>query len=89
MEVEEYKILAEDSIGFMSEVIVPRMFEALSKPNSAEAYASLIKLGYDMADFNKVMMDIETLSHQCFRRRFHEIHSLPTRATQEQHICLV
>lgn len=55
MEVEEYRKLAEDPIGFMSEVVVPRMFEALSKPGSPEAYAALIKLGYDARKFNDVV----------------------------------
>ncbi|MEM4887807.1 MAG: uroporphyrinogen decarboxylase family protein [Thermosphaera sp.] len=58
MEVEEYRKLAEDPITFMSEVIVPRMFESLSKPDSPQAYTSLVRLGQDMAKFNKVMMDI-------------------------------
>uniref|UniRef100_A0A7C5XJG4 Uroporphyrinogen decarboxylase (URO-D) domain-containing protein n=1 Tax=Ignisphaera aggregans TaxID=334771 RepID=A0A7C5XJG4_9CREN len=58
IEVEEYRKLAKDPIGFMAEVIVPRMFEALSKPSSPEAYATLIKLGEDMTRFNDIMMRI-------------------------------
>lgn len=55
MEVEEYKKLAEDPIKFMSEIIIPRMFESLRKPSSPEAYSALIRLGQDMKKFNDVM----------------------------------
>ncbi|MEM1527015.1 MAG: uroporphyrinogen decarboxylase family protein [Ignisphaera sp.] len=58
MEVEEYRKLAEDPITFMSEVVIPRSFEALSKPGSAEAYTALSKLGQDMYRYNVIMMMI-------------------------------
>jgi len=62
IEVDEYRKLAGDPIGFMAEVVVPRMFEALSKPSSPEAYAALIRLGEDMTRFNDVMarLGVET-----------------------------
>lgn len=48
MEAEEYGKLAEDPVGFLNEVVLPRVFESLSKPNSPEAYAAWIKTGIEL-----------------------------------------
>ncbi|MEM2424744.1 MAG: uroporphyrinogen decarboxylase family protein [Candidatus Bathyarchaeia archaeon] len=48
MEDNEYSRLAEDSLGFLNNVVLPRVFEALSKPSSPEAHAAWIRLGMEL-----------------------------------------
>lgn len=48
MEANEYGRLAEDPVSFLNEVILPRVFEALSKPGSSRAYSALVKLGMEI-----------------------------------------
>ncbi|MEM2432731.1 MAG: uroporphyrinogen decarboxylase family protein [Candidatus Bathyarchaeia archaeon] len=48
MEAEEYNKLAENPIGFLNEVVLPRVFESLSKPGSSRANATWIRLGMEL-----------------------------------------
>jgi len=48
MQPEEYKKLADDPLSFINEVIIPRVFENMSKPSSSKAYSTLVKLGIEV-----------------------------------------
>jgi len=58
MEADEYGRLAEDPIGFLNGVILPRVFQALSRPSSPEAYAALMRLGVEILNFGNTMARI-------------------------------
>jgi len=51
MSVEEYRDLAEDPVGFLTEKIIPRVYRNLEKPASPKYYATLIKLGMEAQKF--------------------------------------
>jgi len=46
MKPGEYRYLAEKPIEFLNEVVIPRIFEAIKKPISLEAYVAWIKSWY-------------------------------------------
>lgn len=60
MEPEEYDKLIEDPLGFVNEVLLPRVCRGLEKPNSAEAYGTLIKLGMDVPKYVAMMQELTT-----------------------------
>ncbi len=50
MDMEEYDAFAEDPFGFLSSVVVPRVYGSLSAPGSGESNAALVRLGFELAD---------------------------------------
>lgn len=58
MEPEEYGKLIEDPLGFINEVLLPRVCRSLEKPNSAKAYGAMVKLGMDVAKYGAMMQEL-------------------------------
>ncbi|MBS3986509.1 MAG: hypothetical protein KGZ38_01010 [Erysipelothrix sp.] len=48
MNMDEYDQFIEDPFAFLSEVIVPRVYNSLASPGSGQANAALIKLGHEI-----------------------------------------
>lgn len=48
MEIDEYDQFIENPFGFLSETIVPRVYNSLSNPGSADSITSLVTLGQEL-----------------------------------------
>jgi len=66
MKPEEYRYLAEKPTEFLSEVVIPRVFEALSKPSSPQAYTAWIKAGMEVQKYLDTSMRIGVESSKAF-----------------------
>ncbi|MEM1527017.1 MAG: uroporphyrinogen decarboxylase family protein [Ignisphaera sp.] len=58
MYVDEYRKLIEKPVEFLNEVVIPRVFQAISKPNSPQAYAAWISVGNELQKYSEVMMKV-------------------------------
>ena len=66
MKPEEYRYLAEKPIEFLNEVVIPRIFEAIKKPNSPEAYVAWIKAGIEVQKYLEASMKIGMEASKAF-----------------------
>jgi uroporphyrinogen-III decarboxylase len=66
MKPEEYRYLAEKPIEFLNEVVIPRVFEAIKKPNSPEAYVAWIKAGIEVQKYLEASMKIGMEASKAF-----------------------